>query len=347
MKKRTLTAVLLVAIFAILTACTNTTDSINGELKTAQPSEVNIKDEDIEACVKSFKDESVDIHSLLILKDGKLVHEEYFDDYKKDTNYEVASVSKSVTSIATGIAIDEGLLNLDDKVVSFFPNVEFKEDNENRDNLKIRHLLGMVTGHRMDTADVLFSDNFEDIAYNFFEGCGINEKPGEYFVYNNGAPFILSMIIQEVTEKSLYDYAKEKIFDPLEIKDTKWSVIEGTTTTAGAWGLSITPTGMAKIGQMIINDGTWNGKQIISKEYIAQATAKQFDNSMSGEEDWGAGYGFYFWRCDQPNMFRADGAGGQFILMDPTKKLVMVVTEQTESMQRSLDILEEFAEKIK
>lgn len=287
------------------------------------PHEMGVSEKAITKALANIAASHKDIHSMLILRDGALVFEHYFDPYTAEDAHAMYSCSKTFTSMCVGIAAGKGLLKLTDRVVDFFPEIEYK-NTEFAEQMTIRDLLCMGSGHGEDTfPNMLMSgESWPKVFLN----QSVDHAPGGHFVYNTGATYMCSAILQKVTGRTTLELADEWIFQKIGIDKPVWLTCpEGVSQ--GGTGLHLKPRDMARMGLLISNNGVWEGEQIIPAKYIAEASARQIDNSVSGNPgpNWAVGYGYQMWRC-KFDAFRADGMGGQFIVMLPEKQLVVVFT---------------------
>ncbi len=194
----------------------------------------------------------------------------------------------------------------------------------------------------MNTDPIFTARNFKDWPKAFMSSA-VENKPGTIFKYNNMATFMLSAIVQKATREKLVDYLKPRLFDPLGIKNFTWDKTpEGYTF--GAIGLRIQSEDMAKFGQMLLQKGKWNGKQIVPQSWVKEATSFQIEsNDPSNKQpkelnDWEQGYGYQFW-MGRNNTYRADGLGGQFIIELPEKDAVVVLTSAATNTQEELNLV--------
>ena len=165
----------------------------------------------------------------------------------------------------------------------------------------------------------------------------VPHKPGTHFKYNTPATYMLSAIVQKVTGQTVLEYLKPRLFDPLGIVQPQWdSSPEGITL--GGYGLFLRTEDIAKFGQLYLQNGTWQGKQLVSAEWIEQATSKQVSNGSDPTRDWDQGYGFQFWRC-RHEAYRGDGKDGQFCILLPKMDAVIAITANTGDMQAELNVV--------
>jgi CubicO group peptidase (beta-lactamase class C family) len=162
-------------------------------------------------------------------------------------------------------------------------------------------------------------------------------KPGTHFQYNTPGTHMLSAIITKVTGQTVLDYLRPRLFEPLGIAHPEWgSSPQGNSF--GGWGLKLCTEDIAKFGQLYLQQGKWNGKQLVPAAWVAQATAKQVSNGSDPTKDWDQGYGFQFWRC-RHGAYRGDGAFGQFCLVLPEQDAVIAITADTGDMQAELNVV--------
>jgi CubicO group peptidase (beta-lactamase class C family) len=277
----------------------------------------------------------LDLHSLMLVRHGRVVAEGWWAPYRADLVHLLYSLSKSFTSTAIGIAEAEGLLSIDDPVVSFFPDKVPVGASPYVTGMKVRHLLAMASGHAADTWPALAGGG-PDIVRSFLS-LPPDEEPGSLFCYNQGCTYTLSAIITKLTGQRLVDYLRPRLLDPLGIEQARW-LQSDEGVDLGFSGLHVVTESIAKLGQLYLQGGRWQGRQLVPGSYVAQARLKQIDNSQRpGDPDWQHGYGFQFWVC-RHDAYRADGAFGQFCVVVPEADAVIACTSQVEDMQAEIDL---------
>jgi CubicO group peptidase (beta-lactamase class C family) len=304
----------------------------------AAMTEEGVDPEAIAALIRKIQDGGIpDIHSLLIVKNGKLVLEEYFHGHARNQAHALASVSKSITSILIGIARDQGkIAGVDQKLTDYFPAYR---DGPLK-NIRLEHVLTMTAG--LDWNDWQYPDNdprdstfamtqSPDWIQFVLERRAV-EVPGQRFVYNNGLSLLLGEIVKSATGLDADRYARRYLFAPLGISDFRWRKAPGgIVETAG--GLSLRPRDMAKIGQMMLQQGKWNGKTVLSSAWVATSTRAHIEDDIL----LAAGYGYQWWRgrtgigSGDIEVFYAAGRGGQYIFVCPELEMVTVVTSKTDN----------------
>ncbi len=192
-------------------------------------------------------------------------------------------------------------LTVDDKVVSFFPNEVPATVSANLAAMRVKDLLTMATGHDKDSTGALRSDPDQNWVKAFL-AQPVEHEPGTFFVYNSGATYMLSAIIQKVTGQPLLVYLKPRLFDPLGIEGADWETDPKGIATGG-WGLRVRTEDIAKFGQLYLKKGLWNGKRILPEAWIEDATKFQIQSKGGSrpkeENDWLQGYGYQFWAVPQ------------------------------------------------
>lgn len=275
-----------------------------------------------------------ELHSFVLVRHGQVVAQGGWAPYAPERPHMLFSLTKSFTSTATGLAIAEGRLSLEDHVISFFPDDLPAEISPNLAAMKVRHLLSMSTGHIKDTTEGMFQDPDGNLPRGFL-AQPVEHEPGAPFVYNSGASHMLSAIVQKVTGLSLKEYLTPRLFQPLGIRDPFWET-DPRGICIGGWGLSISSEQIARFGQLYLQKGVWNGQQLLPQDWVEQATRKQVENGSDETSDWAQGYGFQFWRC-RHNSYRGDGAFGQFCIVMPDQDAVLAITSGVDDMQEVLN----------
>jgi len=281
----------------------------------------------------------LEMHSFVMLRHGKLIAEASWKPYSPAIKHTLYSVSKSFTSTAVGLAIAEGKLKLTDKVSSFFPDQLPAEMSLELAALDLRHLLTMTMGQDPEPAYASADDWVKPALAAPFP-----HEPGKKFLYNNLGPFLLSAILQKVTGQRLIDYLNDRLFKPMDIHEADYEM-NGQGINYGGYGLRLSTESMAKFGQLYLQKGRWNEKQLVPERWVTEATSLQIDQGPSWvpeaekvKSDWAQGYGYFFWRC-RHNAYRADGAMGQYIIVMPDQDAVIAITANTQDMQAELNLI--------
>jgi CubicO group peptidase (beta-lactamase class C family) len=285
------------------------------------------------------------VHSVLVARGGKLAFERYFSgpdeiqnrrvrniDFDADTLHDMKSVSKSVASLVCGIAIDRRLIaSVDEPIFSFFPELSDLRTPE-RDQIELIHVLTMSMGLKWVEATPETGDYDNDEARmhmardpcRYVLGLPVTAPAGRDFFYNTGALALLSAIIRKATGHPLDEFARAALFEPLGITGFEWNRVNGDSDAGG--GLRLRPRDMAKIGQLVLADGRWNGRQVVSKAWIEASLQPRLQATSSQS------YGYLWWFGRAPHKGRevpwaaALGRGGQSIRIVPELDLVVAVT---------------------
>lgn len=304
-------------------------------LPRTSPESQGISSEAISQFIEAANASGLEWHSFMLKRHGQVVAEGWWDPYQPEYKHTLYSLSKSFTSTAVGLCVDDGLLSVDDKVVSFFPDLVPEEHDERLDRMTIQHLLTMNTGHGTDSWMSILNAQEEGWIPAFLSHP-FEDEPGTAFFYDTGATFMLSAIVQNVTGKTVEDLLTERVFTPLSIEEHDWELSpEGIN--AGGIGLRVTTEAIAKFGQLYLQKGEWKGNQLLSKEWVEAATSIQ-TKSFEGDGDWAQGYGYQFWRS-RYGTYRGDGAYGQYCLIFPEHDAVMAITSESMDMGASMEVV--------
>jgi CubicO group peptidase (beta-lactamase class C family) len=276
----------------------------------------------------------IEMHSIMLVRHGHVVAEGWWRPYSADRPHLLYSLSKSFTSTAAAFAAAEGLLDLDDTVVSHFPELEADITDPGSRSMRIRHIAAMASGHAQETwGQALALDSHEPV--RGFLLIPPDRPPGTVFAYNQPCTYTLASIIQRKAGMPLTHYLRPRLFDPLGIGQVGWHTFAGREQ--GYTGLHARTEDVAKLGQLYLQRGRWDGSQLISENWVAQATSRQIDNPNQSNPDWRQGYGFQFWMSR--HGYRGDGAFGQFCVVLPEQDTVVAITAATWDMQAVLDAL--------
>jgi CubicO group peptidase (beta-lactamase class C family) len=313
--------------------------TIKQQLPRCNPEEQGVDTAAIHAFLQAVDESELGLHSFMLLRHGYVLEEKYWPPYEPEHRHELFSVSKSFTSTAIGLAVEERLLSIDDSVLSFFEKEVTTSITDNMKGLQIKHLLTMSTGHIQDTLGRLMEHKSHNWARGFLE-TPIEKTPGTHFVYNSGASYMLSAIMSQAAGEPLLDYLQPRLFEPLGIKGAVWgSCPQGVNY--GGWGLNLTTMDLAKFGQMYLQKGSWNGKQLLSQQWIEEAArphiATQGENGIDKQQ----GYGYQFYMC-RFGIYCARGANGQFSIVMPEQDAVIAITAHVTNMQAVLDLVWEY-----
>lgn len=325
-------------------------EQTNDGWQTASLAEVGIDERTIEQAIDRVRDNTYqNIHSILIVKDDKLVFEEYFSGYAWDYNddqfrgeltdfgidtiHNLASVTKSFTSALVGIAIDHGFIqDVDEKMFAFFPEYANLSDGRKGD-ITLEYLLTMTSGLEWNEMEFPYSNTRNDLVQLFIVSGPIEyilakpvvNEPGIIWYYNGGGTNLLGEVIREATGMRMDVFADEYLFEPLGITDYEWDYLNSEIIHASG-NLELRPRDMAKLGYLFLKGGTWKGERIVSEEWIEESTKSHISPS------WADGYGYQWWietyhsNSTPVDSFYAAGWGGQRITVFPSLDMVVVFT---------------------
>jgi CubicO group peptidase (beta-lactamase class C family) len=291
----------------------------------------------VKAAQKSIKS----LHSFMLLRHGTVVAEGWWYPYRPEAPHMLFSLSKCFTSTAVGFAVAEGRLSVEDTVLSLFPEEAPKKVSPNLAAMKVRHLLSMSTGHDQDATERTLRRKDRN-AIKAFLSLTVEHEPGTHFVYNSAASYMLSTIVQKLTGQTLLDYLTPRLFEPLGIQGATWESYlnhEGVAVNFGGWGLNVKTEDIARLGQLYLQKGVWNGKRLLSEAWVKAATSKQVSNGDDPKSDWAQGYGYQFWRCQPEGVYRGDGAFGQYCIVMPEQDAVLAITAGVPDMQAVLSLV--------
>ncbi len=274
------------------------------------------------------------VHSIMLVRHGKVVAEGWWSPYAAADPHIMYSVTKSFTSTAVGFAAEEGLLSLNDLILAHFPELLPENPAEHMKNMRIRDLLRMSTGHQNDPSPTVKGRKDGAWIKAFLESP-VENKPGTHFLYNSAGSYVLGAIVQKVSGKTLEEYLRPRLFEPLGIEPPYWSKSpEGVNLGDG--GIMLRTEDLAKFGLLYSQKGTWRSKRLLTEEWTEAATSLQTASGGNPDSNWDHGYGYQFWR-NKVTGYRADGAFGQFSFVLPKYDVVLAITSGTSDMHGVMD----------
>jgi CubicO group peptidase (beta-lactamase class C family) len=325
------------ALALALALCAATAAADTGALPRATPESQGVSSAALLAFVEAAEKDVDALHSLMVLRHGQVIAEGWWEPYRRDDPHVLFSLTKSFASTGIGLAIAEGKLSLDDTVLSFFPDDAPAAPSDHLKAMRVRDLLAMSTGHHAD-AVAGFPYTSPDVSQpRAFLALPVAHKPGTHFVYNTPASHMLSEIVQKATGQTLQEYLAPRLFEPLGMRGVRWDKTP-RGVTLGGYGMSATTEDIARFGQMLLQKGGWNGKQVVPAAWIETATGRQASNGSNPKSDWDQGYGYQFWRC-RHGHYRGDGAFGQYAIVMPEHDVVVAITSGLRDMQAVLDLV--------
>jgi CubicO group peptidase (beta-lactamase class C family) len=306
------------------------------QLPRSAPSELGVDAARVLGFLDAVGAGGLDFHSLMILRHGTVVAEGWWAPYRRDDIQLLYSVSKTFLAMAVGIAVGEGRLSTEDLVADLIPDLVPRPVPDHLRQLRVRHLLAMASGHRGETLATIVAMG-PDPVRNFL-ALAPEEPPGSVFAYNQGNSLTLSHIITALTGQRVVDYLRPRLFDPLGIDQAEW-LATANGIDQGFSGLHVTTESVAKLGQLVLQDGRWGETQLVPADFVADCRLPQVGNSrQQTNPDWRQGYGYQMWMC-RHGAQRADGAFGQFAIVLPDLDAVIACTGQVTDMQHQLDLI--------
>lgn len=316
-----LRAVLIAGVLLVLPALAQDWPPPGWKIST--PEEQGLDSAKLAQGLQLMRQRGLDIHSFLMIRGGYVVVDAYFYPYDGKTVHEVASVSKSLMTTLIGIAADQGKLKLDDPMLSFFPDRTIANRDARKEKITVRHLASMSSGldctaegDERTLSEMRVSQDWVQFALD----RKVMWEPGTQFVYCSPAIHLLSPILQKATGMTALEFAKKYLFEPLGIREVLWAT-DPQGYNRGSEGVYLHPRDMAKLGYLWLNKGVWEGKQIVSKQWVEDSVKVQI--KTGGGDD----YGYGWWvATDEPAAYNAIGRGGQRIIVVPGWNLILVTT---------------------
>ncbi len=320
------------ALMIIASIALTGSTSIAAGLPRSDPESQGVSSVGVLSFVEAADKKIESMNSFMLVRHGHVVAEGWWAPYNAESPHSLYSLSKSFTSTAVGLAIAEGKLSLDDEVLKYFPDDAPAEPSTNLKAMRVSDLLRMSAGQQTEPArkpDEPWTKTF--LAHE------VPFKPGTHFLYNTSGTYMLSAIVQKATGMTVLDYLKPRLFEPLGIDRPTWET-SPQGVSAGGFGLSIRTEDIARFGQLYLQKGKWEGKQLVPESWVAAATARQTSNGSSPKSDWDQGYGYQFWRC-RHGAYRGDGAFGQYCIVLPEQDAVIAITSGVKDMQAMLNVV--------
>jgi len=325
--------------FAMLSAgSSGLSGQYSSKLPRSTPEEQGVSSAGIIEFLNAADTSDVELHSFMFLRHGKVIAEGWWEPYGPEYKHLLYSASKTFTATAVGLAVSENRLKVTDRVVTFFPYSLPDAVSEYMKAMTVKDLLTMSAGQDPEPRSM---GNDGDWITTFLEADPVH-PPGTVFKYNNMATFMLSAIVQQVTGETVFDYLMPRIFMPLGIRGIDWD-LNPQGINLGMIGLRLRTEDLAKFGQLLMNEGTWNKQQLIPKEWVREATSLKIKtaDSTDAKNDWAQGYAYQMWR-GRNNSVRLDGMAGQFVVLFPDKDAIVVFTANARNTQKELDLMHDY-----
>lgn len=301
-------------------------DRKKAELPRKTPESQGIHSEYLRKFIQELEESpEVDMHHLMILRHGNVICEVDFAPYRNGIWHITHSMCKSITGMAIGLLIEEGKLKLSENIYQIFPDKGSLWTKMFRPEITVENLLDMTSAVTFNESGIISGNDWLESYLN----ASVAEKPGTQFQYNSLNSYVLSAIVTERTGMPMDEYLEPRLFEPLGIKNYFWEKCP-KGITKGGWGLFMTTEDMAKLGQLYLNKGKWNGIQIIPEEWVETSITKKVD-SIEGTY----GYGYQLWMEERPGSFEYNGMLGQNVLVYPDVDMVIVTNAGNEELFQS------------
>jgi CubicO group peptidase (beta-lactamase class C family) len=306
-------------------------------MESSSPSAQGVDARGIAAFVDDIEaDPRVEPHGLIIHRHGTRIAEGWWAPHGPGRSRLVYSLSKSFTGTALALALGDGLLSLDDLVSDHLPDLfDGVDEGSAAWRMKVRHIASMATGHDHETFLEALALDPEDPVRGFLR-IPPEAEPGTLFVYNQPPVMALSTILQRLTGHRLLDQLRRRVLDPIGVGDLRWAQL-GNGVDMGFSGVYTNLDAIARLGQLYLDDGVWDGRRLLPEGWVAQASSVQIPNPQREEPDWRQGYGFQLWMAQ--HGYRGDGAFGQYMVVLPEHDAVVAMFSCTEDMQVVLDLM--------
>ncbi|MBR5225545.1 MAG: serine hydrolase [Clostridia bacterium] len=286
----------------------------------------------------------IQLHSVMVVKDGKLAANMHFAPHTQKTPHVCYSVSKPFTSVAAGFAVQEGLLRWDDRVLDVLSDCAPENPDPWLEQVTLHHLLCMGSGlnQKSDKISHVFEPDGEPENWAAqVLACGCDAQPGSIFRYNSHGSYLISCMVQKVTGMTVLDYLMPRLFEPLGIEKPRWDM-SPQGICCGGWGLFLPCEDIAKFGLCLLSGGKWNGVQILPTEWFDKAKQEHIaTNTVPRHREWSEGYGYHIWRSTN-GRFRGDGSNGQFCIVSPKQNMILAATADTQNLTGEHDLFDEY-----
>lgn len=288
----------------------------------AKPEELGISSENILKYIKKLEEKHLIMHDVLIMRGGKLICEAYWKPFHKDFLHRMYSVTKSFIALAVGFLEQDGVISLDDKIAKYFPDEIKNQTDENMRNQTIRNMLMMATAK---TERYWFTAKCADRVRYYFENDLPDSRPaGTIFQYDSSGTFVLGAMVERLTGKTVMEFLREKCLNKIGFSDKAYMLKCPGGHSWGDSALICKPSDLMKAAQFVMNNGKWEGEQLLNEEFVSAATSCLIsNNALNGNEFNNQGYGYYFWRTFD-NSFAFVGMGNQLAVCVPDKDIVFV-----------------------
>ncbi|MFC7380676.1 serine hydrolase domain-containing protein [Sphaerisporangium rhizosphaerae] len=308
-------------------------------LPRATPAASGVSSCGVAALLDRLDERSVECHSIMVVRHGHVVAEGWWAPYSAERPHLLYSLTKSFTAIAVGLAIGDGLLSLDDRVVDVLPDHVPAGISEQGRRLTVHHLLSMTTGRRTDSLAEAWRLEPGDLVKGFLR-VPFTEPEGTRHAYDNATTFVLARMVERVTGRGLPELLDERLFTPMGVEHAEWDRV-ASGAAFGFHGLHLTTEAVAAFGELLLRGGLWGDRRLVPHEWVELATRRHIDTlpfeDGSGDADYLRGYGYQFWVSR--HGYHGDGSFGQLCVVVPSHDLVVAVTGAHRQAQVILDAI--------
>jgi CubicO group peptidase (beta-lactamase class C family) len=295
-------------------------------LPRAAPAATGMSTRAVAALLDRLEAQSVECHSIMVVHHGHVVAEGWWAPYSADRPHLLYSLTKSFTSVAVGLAVADGLLSLDDRVVDVLPDHVPADVSEQARRITVHHLLSMTAGHGTDSLDEAWRLDPSDLVKGFLR-VPFPEAEGTRHTYDNSTTFVLARMVERATGRDLPGFLDERLFEPMGVDHAEWDRV-ASGAAFGFHGLHLTTEAVAAFGELLLRGGRWGERQLVPREWVELATRRHIGTlppaEGTGNPDFLCGYGYQFWMSR--HGYHANGSFGQQCVVVPSHDLVVAVT---------------------
>lgn len=297
-------------------------------LKTITPEKSGVSSAKIQEYIEYLEENHISTHSIIMMRGDDIFFENYWKPFNADFKHRMYSVSKSLVGLAVGFLEQDGLIDLDKEIQEYFPKECKAQKDENMRRQTVRDMLMMSTA-KQDR--YWFSDKPADRVQYYFEHLGSESRPGGlFFRYDSTGSFVLGALVERIVGKPFMEYLRDKMFREIGVSDGAYCLKSPGGHSWGDSAVICTPRDMLKIARFTMNGGSWNGKQLLNRDYVTTATSKLIDNDYLNEGlSNNMGYGYLIWRT-LDNSFFFNGMGSQLAICVPDKDIIMMYNADTQ-----------------
>ncbi|WP_219511045.1 serine hydrolase domain-containing protein [Nonomuraea ceibae] len=308
-------------------------------LPRSTPAASGVSSRAVAALLDRLEERSVECHSIMVVRHGHVVAEGWWAPYSAGRPHLLYSVTKSFTSVAVGLAIADGLLSLDDRVVDVLPDHVPAGVSAQARRLTVHHLLSMTAGYRTDSLGEAWRLEPGDLVKGFLR-IPFTDPEGTRHTYDNATTYVLARMVERVTGLGLPELLDERLFEPMGVDHAEWDRV-ASGAAFGFHGLHLTTEAVAAFAELLLRGGVRGDRRLVPAAWIELATRRHADplppEDMPGDADFLDGYGYQFWTS--PHGFHGVGSFGQQFVVAPSHDLVVVLTGAHHQEQGVLDAI--------